>query len=582
MNHDRQTLKKTLCFAGAVILCAASALAIIKTILLSIDIDESYAITLGYRLAQGDRLFCDMWEIHQTSALLYAPLIWLFYHVTGTMDGIVIFLRTVGALLHLCLSLWVYRSVKRAFPGKAIAFLCAAAFVNFLPKYIQSPEYSLLYFWATVCTVLCIVEFLYRPERHFYLFASGVFLAVACLSYPSMILLYPFYLFAFFRLFPKTKQKGKLYASAVFTSGVVTVFFLVFIILCLKCGLPTFINNLPYIFMDGSHGAGLVQKLTQYGKECWHLCKSFLIAAVFGEFIHYLYHSATGKTNRFPQFFLLGYTLWESCMWMRRLWSSSNYIVMKVIFWFFLIGLYFYLKSNRSRKSQVLFYLAWLPSLAALCSALLVTNLSVERSSFTLFPGAVASLLFLQDPKDCPTVSLRQNKAFKTIGAVVLAFFCLVLLSSKLCLVVVTGTKNEPVTVHRVQLQEGPAMGLWLNDRDAEDYRLKYAAVKRCVTKDDRILYVGRDVLMYPAMGCRIATCNCISTPIFDRQLLDYYEKYPEKKPTKILLDLAFLEERNLFPETNEVAEWIIANYDIAHADKSERLWIVSPCPPPS
>lgn len=91
------------------------------------------------------------------------------------------------------------------------------------------------------------------------------------------------------------------------------------------------------------------------------------------------------------------------------------------------------------------------------------------------------------------------------------------------------------------------------------------------------MLYVGRDVLMYQATGSRLATCNSISTPIFDEQLLRYYEKYPEKRPTKILLDLAYLEERDMRVDNNAVMQWINLNYDIEGAEKSERLWIVSP-----
>lgn len=549
-----------------------SVAAAVKTIFVSIDIDESYAITLGYRLAQGDVLFRDMWEIHQTSALLYAPLISLFYHITGSTDGIVIFMRAVGTLLHFTVSLLIYRSVKKAYKGKLTAFLCAAVFFNFLPKYIQSPEYSLIYLWSTVCCAICIAWALQSARRFAPLFASGVFLAIACLSYPSMVLIYPLYIFAFFRLIPN--KKGRLHACAAFTAGAVCVAAIFFLLLCLTCGLSTFAENLPGIFLDASHSAPLAVKFKGYAKEVLKLCKYFIVVAAVGEVAGLIYKKIKGVSTRFPQFLLLGYTAFEICLRMRNLWISSNYIVMKIIFWVFLIGLYFYIKSNRSARSRVLFYTVWLPSIAALCSALLVTNLSVERTSFALLPGAVAGLLFIFDQK---LEGEEKKIRFETVGKTFLIFFCLVLLSSKLCLVLVTGTKNEPITMPRVQIQQGPAQGLWLNRADAEDYELKYRAVMNSVGSDDRMLYIGRDVLMYQAAGSRVATCNCISTPIFDEQLLSWYEKYPEKKPTKILLDLAYLDEKVFFTDDNVVMQWINENYDMDNAEKSERLLIVSP-----
>lgn len=62
-------------------MAAVTLLAFIKSIWISLDIDEAYAVTLGYRMAQGDILVRDMWEPHQFSgflaALLTAPYLWV-------------------------------------------------------------------------------------------------------------------------------------------------------------------------------------------------------------------------------------------------------------------------------------------------------------------------------------------------------------------------------------------------------------------------------------------------------------------------------------------------------------------------
>ena len=44
----------------------------VKAVFVSLDIDESYAVSEAYRLISGDKLLYDMWEPHQFSALIPA------------------------------------------------------------------------------------------------------------------------------------------------------------------------------------------------------------------------------------------------------------------------------------------------------------------------------------------------------------------------------------------------------------------------------------------------------------------------------------------------------------------------------
>src|SRR5699024_12487191 len=59
---------------------------------------EEYALSLGFRLVSGDRLFATMWEPHQLSALTTAPLVALFLGVTGGTTGLLLFVRVVMLL----------------------------------------------------------------------------------------------------------------------------------------------------------------------------------------------------------------------------------------------------------------------------------------------------------------------------------------------------------------------------------------------------------------------------------------------------------------------------------------------------
>lgn len=60
-NHEH---KKILISLINIFMILLSLLAILKSIYISFDIDEGYAIAQSYRLLKGDRLIAEMWEPH--------------------------------------------------------------------------------------------------------------------------------------------------------------------------------------------------------------------------------------------------------------------------------------------------------------------------------------------------------------------------------------------------------------------------------------------------------------------------------------------------------------------------------------
>ena len=59
--------------------------ATVKIIFFGFDIDEQYAVSMAYRLVQGDRMFLEMWEPHQTSAFFSAAFLWLYMQLFHTL-----------------------------------------------------------------------------------------------------------------------------------------------------------------------------------------------------------------------------------------------------------------------------------------------------------------------------------------------------------------------------------------------------------------------------------------------------------------------------------------------------------------
>ena len=83
------------------LLIAGSFLAALKCIFVSLQMDEEYAVSLSYRLLQGDRLFAQIWDPHQTSAFLMEFLMWVYIKLFHTTTSVVVWVRLAGVLIQL-------------------------------------------------------------------------------------------------------------------------------------------------------------------------------------------------------------------------------------------------------------------------------------------------------------------------------------------------------------------------------------------------------------------------------------------------------------------------------------------------
>ena len=185
---------KRLLAAAAVLLAAA---AMLHTLFVGLEIDEEYALSLGFRLVRGDRLFYSMWEPHQLSALPPALLIAAYTAVTGTTTGVLLFVRVTMLVLKAVLSVWFYRSL-RAPLGRTSACLLALVLFVFTPKWFLGPDYVSQQFHFTLAAFLFFYGY-YAPGPQQYrglwrVAAGAVCACFSFLAYPQSAAAAPFLL----------------------------------------------------------------------------------------------------------------------------------------------------------------------------------------------------------------------------------------------------------------------------------------------------------------------------------------------------------------------------------------------------
>ena len=190
---------------AAAALLALAVLAAGKTMLAGLEIDEQYALSIGWRLVQGDALFATMWEPHQLSALPAAALLWLYTALTGTTTGVLLFVRAVMLLAKAGLSAAFYRVLQPALPRRT-AFLGAVALFLYTPKWFFGPDYISQQFHFTLAAFLCFYS--YQTRRGLWRAAlGGVAMSFGVLAFPQSVFAAPVIFAGLFLLGRRSGEK---------------------------------------------------------------------------------------------------------------------------------------------------------------------------------------------------------------------------------------------------------------------------------------------------------------------------------------------------------------------------------------
>lgn len=568
--------KKINRFGWALLWIAALALSIIgvlKTVYISADIDESYTVTMACRLIKGDRLFLDMWELHQTSAVLYAPFVWLFQKVNGSIIGMLVFLRIVGVCIQGLLAFYVYRTCRH-FMGKNGAFFLAVLFFNFTPKHIQSPEYALLCCLGFALTTMSFLQYYvkgHKKNSFIYLILAALGLCVTILSYPAaIVLVIPF--MAVLMYITKQKQydsykKALVKNLGVFlgTCAVCGILFIVYVLSGIS--ISGLIESVSYVFMDESHHQDMSEHILSHIQYLWDMLKITLPAIIICHIGRVAWRKWKKKDSMlFPALLLLVQTIYGIVQFHTI--NDVNFLIFfPVILQVIVIGIYFFVSYEKTEKDKVLFYTVLPANVCLVVIVLLSSNLTANYSMSFVFLCALVALymigrVFFVNQTNMEESNLAEsNITGKTAMSLLAISFILMVFISRIFLVRYTATQRLNVFEPTYEAWHGVVSGIRLGDTDYRQYEWKTASLHTHVTEEDVFLYVGADMFLYGETEATIGTGNTISTPAFGKQLLTYYEKHPERIPTVIFVDCEYTMDYRAWLETEPFGSFVRDNY---------------------
>lgn len=218
--------------------------------------DEVFNIGQGLRTIQGNTFLVENWDYFQTGDSFLTPFLFVFYKITGSTEGIVLFSRIVFLVLQILFSAFLYKILSRFFDrmSSLFAVVIYSTAVSFLQFYMWYDNWELFFRLIGLLLIFyAITSFDGKSAKKAYLpvFLAGVAHALMVFAYPTMLALYVYVLAVLFFYRRKQSKKAHNLMALFYILGAALVF-AVFVLYVLKIG----IGNL-FIFNSTMSEAGM-------------------------------------------------------------------------------------------------------------------------------------------------------------------------------------------------------------------------------------------------------------------------------------------------------------------------------------
>ena len=568
MAHTHKNRIVPLLFA---LLCAASLVVMARSAFVGLEIDEEYALSLGYRLVSGDRLFYSMWEPHQLSSLPAAALLAVFIGITGGTTGVLVFFRLVVLVCKAGMSYVFYREFRRDL-GRPAALLAALVLFAFVPKWFLGPDYTGQQFHWTLAAFLCLHHYVTRGCRQLWLVPLGA--VCACFGY----LAFPQSAAAFAVLWvgmlilgkrrgePKVRGAWALLGSCAVCGAA----FLVYALSGVGFSISLLLNRLTLILHDPQYNFTTAERMALLAGQALTVARSLLwplLASAALSAALYLIKRQPITAGRLLNF----WAALAAVQCLLRAVKDGSLDERQFVPVVVLAGAWAFWQGRGRPGNAELFWLGYLPGLAAYAMILRSTLLGLAPTFMYLTWPAVCGMLALVNHAD-------DAKARRAEGMLCLAAMLAFLLVCRVWCVQTTGWKAADVTdTPLVRITTGPAKGIYADAKAADMQECLCEALQP---------YAGQPILQ--AIGeqhglgflmadgtLQVAQASVISGTDSDPRFEQYYADVPDKEPRVILYDDAEVRDMAEFHSWLEASFTIVDRYTVAHGSASLQVLLV-------
>ena len=151
--------------------------------------DEGLYLSNVQRYLLGDRFLIDDWTPTQFYEPLLYPLYAFFIKLTGSTDGVFLFLRLLTIIFQTLVAFFSYSLISKKYSSFSS---CIAALItlSFSRACINGPSYYTIGFESYFIALLCLYAVFILSYSNFFLFISGIFFAISVLCNPFLVFSY--------------------------------------------------------------------------------------------------------------------------------------------------------------------------------------------------------------------------------------------------------------------------------------------------------------------------------------------------------------------------------------------------------
>lgn len=512
--------------------------------------DESFYISTADRFFRGDCLIKEEWYRTQMSSVVCLPFYALFYLITGSNAGIILYFRILYLILSFITAVIAYRVLIKEY-STAVCTAISSIIIFYAHLNITSFSYYMLSLHFLLIALLLIYDYK-NKESKVKLIVAGAIFALSVLSLPSLVVVYVINVLAcvaviilgkvsFVPLYIKNAiRRVKLPQKLGYTFIGICIPAVIFLVYMLsKISISELISSVPYILIDNEH--------------------DFTYGFLFRKFFRSL-------SDVYGRWTYAGYLMiivsFVFMKWLKK--KPFCYIV--TIICTILFAIYAVKSFGHTGYIQSAFCLAMIPvffvsekknhsafRLFMICGMLLAMTYSFSSSDFLYvlaighFISAIACILAIYDfatgeSKENISVSgkLETNWWYKKMSALsrvllylAIGYMCCVTFSLRISNIY----RDAPIINLTERISVGPAKGLYTTPL----HKQMYDDVIKVLDEygDDNQTVLFSKILpwgyMYIKDECGYPT-TWRSTSYTEEQLKAYYDINPEKKPDKVFV----------------------------------------------
>lgn len=541
--------------------------------------DESFYLTIPYRLMQGDSLLTEEWHVSQLSGLLLYPIMLLYRLFGGTSEGIILSFRYIYVTVQCVCALAIYLCFRRYGDKARLGAICAVAvFMPYAPCFIMALSYNSMGIMALTLSGITLAT---AESRKWKYVIGGVLYAVAVLCCPYLIAVYVLYtLVLLIRYVQDKRQRKKECAGKVasgwlmFTLGAAIPALALLIILISRCEVERLLPSINGILSDPKHlDMPLSIKIRMYFDVLF--IKRGDVMFSLGTLAMLVAQQHAEKCNKEHRTLYLVIAALFTAVFLIYSDRTKNYVNFLNIALNF-AGVCAYILSEK--KNKRVFWFVFVPGWLYSLLIHLGSNMEIYCMTSALNVSSVASAYFIA----CAAYELWSEKKKKSRAVAGLLLLC-ILTQSFLVVKERVGKSYsgfENGTALRMtdernllysKVERGVSKGLYMMEDEHFDYNYILDATESVRNADGKtVVYYAHFPWLYlmdeKDNGAFSAWMSVSSSDSAIERLLEYWDINPEKEPDIIYID------KNAVGAERASVDLNVANYTLTETDTAYLL----------